>query len=131
MVEASVSPLVAEGRERGGAIVAVCPPEVIDGPIVGDRHQPGAQRAARRVKKLGAVPQRQERLLDHLGGDPPIPASPCGRGEHGRAVPVIEAGEGILGPLASIERGAASGMASLTDSKTGSGRDGRGATVSP
>ena len=41
-------------RRRDGV---ACPPEVIDGAVVGDRHQPGAEWAARRVKELGSVPQ--------------------------------------------------------------------------
>ena len=79
----------SERGEGRGAVTAACSPEVIDGPVVGDRHQPWAQRAARRVEELGPVPQCEERLLGHLGGDPPIsdssalpPRTPPGRADH-------------------------------------------------
>lgn len=79
--------------------MAVGAPEVVDGSVVSDCQEPGTQNAAGRVEEFGPVPQRQERLLDDLGGDPAIPARPGGLRHHGSAVSAIEMGKGILGTL--------------------------------
>ena len=88
----------AERREHRGSVMPAGGPEVIDGPVPRDGQQPAPERAARRIELFGPVPQREERLLDDLRGDPSITAR-AGPRQDRRRVSVVESGNGLVGAV--------------------------------
>ena len=70
--------------------------KAVDRPVPGDRMQPGGERPGRRIERRRTVPQREERVLDHLFRDASIRCQPGCDGEDRGAVPVIEVRQGVV-----------------------------------
>ena len=91
--------LVARGpaeRDEAGSSARGAQP--VHRPVAGDRAQPGAERSDGRIEALGAVPERQEDLLDDVLGDPAVARQAKRRRVQGGGVAIVERGEGVLGP---------------------------------
>ena len=58
--------------------------------------KPGRQRPDGRIEQLGPIPERQERLLNHLFGDLPIRGQADRRREDRVDVPIVERRQGRL-----------------------------------
>ena len=93
-----------------------------DRPVARDRHEPRGQRAARGIVALGADPQGEERLLDHLPRRPAIAARVQRRREDRAAVAVVEDGKRVGGDPRSSrgKRGSHRDLTSMASSAVGS-----------
>ena len=85
-------------RQRDELRPAARRAQPVDRPVAGDRAQPGSQGTDGSVEAFGAVPERQEDLLDHVLGDRSVSREAVGRGEDRVHVAIVERGQGILGP---------------------------------